>query len=135
MAKYKKPHLPKVLATFLVFCLLVWRAFWICLSPIRPFLRVLIVFISLWLWVGALNYGVALYLHTQKVNANLRARQTIIERKKLWENVLRTHPTSRDALLGAYFTSFALGADESAYQYKLQLEKIDPNHPLVKLIK
>ncbi len=101
-------------------------------SPTKSWVRLAILGVSLWLGVGAVVFG-ASYLAYRRSSAHLAQQRTQIEREgQVWQHILTTHPTSREALWGAYSAAVRLGKDEDAGRFLELLERIDPNDPRVK---
>lgn len=79
-------------------------------------------------------FGISFLLYTQAVEANRAERTRLTESLTSWKQILSEHPTAREALLGAYANSKALGNDEEAQLYRDQLKRIDPNDERVKAL-
>jgi hypothetical protein len=123
---------PSLLASLFVLILIGKQILGIFLSPLRYPLRVFFLILSVWLGVGTLVYGVSYIANLSKKQVILEERAVIQTQENQWKQILGFHPTSREALLGAYATSVALGEDEQAAHYKALLQRIDPNDERVK---
>lgn len=123
---------PSAFSTLLVLVLIARHVLAIILSPLRYPLRFVVITLSIWLGIGTVLYGSAYLYHLGAYKQKMFERTTLISQQITWKYLLSVHPTSREILLGAYATSFALGEDHQASLYVEQLKRIDPNDSRVK---
>ncbi len=120
------------LSTFYVNTLLGRKLLAILFAPTKPLFRLALLGGSLWLGLGAAIFGSFYLRHVQAYEQRLQQRQPLLVSQSTWKRILTSHPTSREALLGAYAASYALGENERATRYLELLERIDPNDLRVK---
>ncbi len=130
--KIESAPAPSPLASLFILFLIGEKILGIFLSPLRFPVRAFFLILSLWLGVGTLLYGASYLAYVSKRQVINEQRVGIQSEENQWEQILISHPTSKEALLGAYATSVALGEDERAARYKALLERIDPNDERVK---
>ncbi len=123
---------PSILASLFILLLIGKKICGIFLSPLRFPVRAFFLALSIWLGIGTLLYGASYVAYLSKKQVITEERAAIQTQENQWKQILQSHPTSREALLGAYATSVALGEDEQAAHYKALLERIDPNDERVK---
>lgn len=135
--KTKRKLIPKTKAKLPVrrgFFLVLWikTLISVVVWPLRPMLRLIFLVVSLWLGTGALSFGATYLAYRESYAAQVRIRNSFENEATKWQRVLVSHPTSREALLGIYATSMALGNEESANRYLDLLRRVDPNDARLK---
>lgn len=99
----------------------------VLLAPFRRVAKLIFLVLSLWLGLGAVSFGISFSLYQNSYQQRVLERKSIEANYNLWRQILISHPTSREALLGARDAALSLGYDEEANMYREQLLRVDPN--------
>lgn len=126
---------PSPLLSLLILLLIGKQILFLALSLLRFPLRLALLGVSVWLGTGALLYGASYALYIANQQQRIETRAQLETTNMTWKRILISHPTSREALVGAYAHAYALGEDSQAQLYAEQLQRIDPNDERVKKLR